>query len=47
LVIEWLSPEMRPEIQHAVEELQNIIQRSCGGDISYSILDSLHPETDI
>jgi lysyl-tRNA synthetase class 2 len=47
LVIEGLPPVTKQEIEDAVKELEGLVRRFCGGDITYQILDETHPETDL
>ena len=47
LVIEGLLPVTKQEIEDATKELQGLVQKFCGGDITYQILDDKHFETDL
>lgn len=47
LVIEGLLPVMKQEIEDATKELKELVQKFCGGDITYKILDNKHFETDL
>jgi len=39
LIIEGLSPVTKEEIETATKELEDLIQKFCGGEVSYGILD--------
>src|SRR3989344_6528905 len=47
LVIEGLLPVTKQGIEDATKELQDLVQKFCGGDITYQILDDKHFETDL
>ncbi len=43
LIIEGLSPVTKTEIETATKELKDLIQKFCGGEVSYEILDDKNP----
>lgn len=45
LVIEGLLPVTKQEVENVAKELKDLVQKFCGGDISYKILDGKQPET--
>ena len=47
LVIEGLLPVTKQEIEDVTKELQDLVQKFCGGNITYQILDDKHFETDL
>ncbi|MFA4818970.1 MAG: phenylalanine--tRNA ligase beta subunit-related protein [Patescibacteria group bacterium] len=47
LVIEGLLPVTKQEIENATKELKDLVQKFCGGNISYKILDEKQPEIDL
>lgn len=47
LVIEGLLPVTKQEIEDATKELKELVQKFCGGNITYQILDDKHFETDL
>ena len=47
LVIEGLLPVTGQEIETATKELKELVQKFCGGNITYEILDERQPETDL
>lgn len=47
LVIEGLLPVTKQEIEGAAKELKELVQKFCGGSITYEILDEKYPETDL
>lgn len=47
LIIEGLPPVTRQEIENAAEELRDLVQKFCGGNITYNILDEKQPEIDL
>src|SRR3989338_8918266 len=47
LVIEGLLPVTKQEIEDATKELKELVQKFCGGSITYQILDDKHFETDL
>ena len=47
LIIEGLLPVTEQEIENATKELKDLVQKFCGGDITYKILDDNQPETDL
>ncbi len=47
LVLEGLLPVTKEEIENATEELKELVQKFCGGSITYQILDEKHFETDL
>jgi DNA/RNA-binding domain of Phe-tRNA-synthetase-like protein len=47
LVIEGLPPITREEVENAVKELADLVQKFCGAEASYKILDVQDPECDI
>ena len=47
LAIEGLPPVTSHEIELAAKELRDLVQKFCGGSITYKILDEKQPETDI
>ena len=47
LVIEGLLPVTKEEIEDATYELNNLVQKNCGGNITYKILDRKQSETDL
>jgi lysyl-tRNA synthetase class 2 len=47
LVIEGLPPVTKQEIEEATKELKELVQKFCGGNITYQILDDKHFETDL
>lgn len=47
LVIEGLLPVTKQEIEDATKELKELVQKFCGGNITYQILDNKHFETDL
>lgn len=47
LVIEGLLPVTKQEIEDATKELRDLVQKFCGGNITYQILDDKHFETDL
>lgn len=47
LVIEWLLPVTKQEIENATKELKDLVQNFCGGNMTYIILDEKQPETDL
>src|SRR3989338_3570514 len=47
LVIEGLLPVTKQGIEDATKELKELLQKFCGGNITYQILDDKHFETDL
>jgi len=47
LVIEGLLPVTKQEVENATKELKDLVQKFCGGNISYKILDEKQPETNL
>ena len=47
LVIEGLLPVTKQGIEDATKELKELVQKFCGGNITYQILDDKHFETDL
>ncbi len=47
LVIEGLLPVTRQEIEEATKELRDLVQKFCGGSVTYKILDEKQPATDL
>lgn len=47
LVIEGLLPVTKQEVENAAKELKDLVQKFCGRDISYKILDGKQPETNL
>jgi len=47
LVIEGLPPVTTQEIENATKELKELVQKFCGGNITYKILNEKQPETDL
>ena len=47
LVIEGLLPVTKQEIENTTKELKDLVQKFCGGNITYKILDEKQPETDL
>jgi DNA/RNA-binding domain of Phe-tRNA-synthetase-like protein len=47
LVIEGLPPVTRQEIETATVELKDLIQKFCGGDVTYKILDKNQNEMEL
>jgi len=47
LAIEGLPPVTRQEIEAATKELKDLVEKFCGGNITYKILDEKQPETDL
>lgn len=47
LVIEGLLPVTKQEIEDATKELKDLVQKFCGENITYKILDENQPETDL
>src|SRR3989338_2135618 len=47
LVIEGLMPVAKQGIEDATKELKELVQKFCGGSITYQILDDKHFETDL
>jgi len=47
LVIEGLLPVTKQEIEAVTKELKDLIEKFCGGNITYKILDEKHFETDL
>lgn len=47
LVIEGLVPVTKREIENATKELKDSVQKFCGGNISYVILDEKKTETSL
>ena len=47
LVIEGLIPVTKQEIENATKELKDLVQKSCGGNVSYIILDKKQQGTDL
>jgi lysyl-tRNA synthetase class 2 len=47
LVIEGLLPVTKQEIEDATKELRKLVQKFCGGNIAYQILDDKHFEIDL
>ena len=47
LVIEGLLPVTGQEIETATKELKELVQKFCGGNITYKFLDERQPETDL
>lgn len=47
LVMEGLPPLTRQEIENAIRELKDMVQRFCGGNVSYEILDENKPEINL
>lgn len=47
LVIEGLLPVTKQEIENATKELKDLVQKFCGGNITYKILDEKQSETDL
>ena len=45
LVIEGLLPVTKEEIENATEELKELVQKFCSGNITYTVLDEKHFET--
>ena len=47
LVIEGLPPVTKVEVENAAKELKELIQKFCGGNISYAVLDESKQELEI
>lgn len=47
LVIEGLLPVTKEEIENATKELQHLLQKYCGGNITYGILDKNRHEAEL
>ncbi len=47
LIIEGLPPATRPEIETATKELKELVQKFCGGNISYKLLDEKQSIVDL
>ena len=47
LVIEGLPPVTKQEIENAAQELKELVQKFCDGNITCKILDEKQPETDL
>ncbi|MFA6889170.1 MAG: phenylalanine--tRNA ligase beta subunit-related protein [Candidatus Woesearchaeota archaeon] len=47
LVIEGLLPVTKVDIENATKELHTLVQKNCGGNISYIVLDEKYNETEI
>ena len=47
LVIEGLPPVVKEEIELATKELADLVQKFCGGEVVYYILDKNNPETEL
>lgn len=47
LVIEGLPPVTKQEIEDAAKDLKDLVQKFCGGSVTYEILDKKQPETDL
>jgi DNA/RNA-binding domain of Phe-tRNA-synthetase-like protein len=47
LVIEGLPPITREEVENATRELSELVQKFCGAEASYKLLDAQSPECDI
>lgn len=47
LVIEGLLPVTKEEIEEATKELKELVQKFCGGNITYQIVDDKHFEIDL
>ncbi len=47
LVIEGLLPVTKQEIEDATKELKDLVQKFCGGDITYKILDENQSEIEL
>lgn len=44
LVVEGLPPVAKGEIENATKELNGLVQKHCGGNVSYTVLDKDKPE---
>ena len=47
LVIEGLLPVTKQEVENATTELRELVQKYCGGNIIYKILEERQPATDL
>lgn len=47
LVIEGLPPATREEVENATKELSELIQKFCGGNVTYTLLDESRQETEL
>ena len=47
LVVEGLPPTSKEDIEKIIEELSELVQKFCGGEIKTFILNNSNPEADI